>query len=391
MSLLRCFLFLISGIVICCLTFPQISTGEEPSISGEFPFGFVHSIYSGRFTQNDRDDLLVLHRSGGIQFLNYGYTGEGIGMGASNLALYSFDGSEFRMIWENRSIMLEYSLPRKCPISRTTWCYGDFDNDGRCSIVTCNVNRMWEYSFEEDHYEQYKTPERKLIKTPDVWIDHLIGCDIDADGSDELVALEYLNLQDSSGIYQVGIYKINDRILVEVWRGLEGKVGFNFESIPTPRFISTCRISGIPGEVPVKMGSQSDVSLSGYSIIGKTETGDYDQMFPFPIPQSSRLRKGERGAIEEKERLAKSRIGPVGGMIFNDSGKILSYGLFINRNEYLPDAFGLLEDDHWRLVEKSDPSIGGLLCRFTIEPERSGWLFIKDGKYSFYDALPLVD
>lgn len=390
MYLIRSVNDIIIGLAFSFSILPRIAFCEEPSIAGEFPFEFVASIHSGPFTSVDKDDLLVLHRGGGIQFLNYGYTREGIGMGTFNLALYSFDGTNFSMIREDRSVMLEYSLPLKCPISRTTWCYGDFNSDGRCSIVTCNVNRMWEYSFEENHFEQYNKPIFKLIKTPGVWIDHLMACDIDDDGRDELVALEYLNLQDNSGKYQVGIYKIIDGTLIEVWRGLEGKVGLNFESIPTPRFISTCRIERIPGEVPVIMGSQSDVSLSHYSVIGKTETGDYDIMLPFPIPQQAHLRKGERGARAGKERPSKSNVGPVGGVILNDGDKVFSYGLFINQNEYLADAFGLLEGDHWRLVEKTDPEAGGELCKFIIDTGRSGWLFIKNGKFRFYDKLPVV-
>lgn len=391
MSLLRCFLFLIFGIVIYFLIFPQSSIGQEPSFEGEFPFDDVSSIYSGHFTRSDRSDLLVLHRSGSIQFHNYEYTGAGLSMGTFSLALYSFDGSEFHRIWISGAVILQYSLPRKYPISRMAWCYGDFDNDGRYSIITCNVRRMWEFTFDEQNYEQNKRPTLKLLKTPDVWIDQLIACDIDADGCDELVALEYANKQDSSGTYHIGIYKIVDKSLVQVWQGLDGKVGGNYEVVPPPRFISTCRIKGIPGEIPVRMGSQSDVSLSYYSVIGKTKTGDYDKMLPFPIPQSSRLRKGERGAIEEKERLAKSNVGPVGGVIINDGVKVLSYGSFIIRNNGLADAFSLLENDKWRLLEKTDSSIGGHLCQFKIESGKSGWLFIKDGKYSFYDKLPLVD
>lgn len=391
MSLIRDFRFLITGIAICCFAFPRISVGEEPSLSGEFPFDDVSAVYSEPFTRLDRDDLLVLHRSGGLQFQNYDYTGAGIGMGTFNLALYSFDGHKFGMIWEDHAVMLEYSMPLRYPISRTAWCYGDFDNDGQYSIITCNVSDMWELTFDEQFYEQNQRPAYKLIKTPDVWIDQLIACDIDDDGFDELVALEYANKQDSSGRYHIGIYKIIDRSLVPVWQGLEGKVGGNYEIMPPDHFISTCRIKGIPGEVPVIMGSQSDVSLSFYYIIGKTETGNYDKMLPFPIPQSARLRKGERGAIEEKERLAKSKVGPMGGVIINDGVKVLSYGSFIIRNNGLADAFSLLENDKWRLLKKTDSSIGGYLCQFKIESGKSGWLFIKDGKYSFYDALPLID
>jgi hypothetical protein len=391
MSFIRYFRQFIPGIAIYFIAFPRISAADEPSLSGEFPFDFVWALYSGPFTRLDRDDLLVLHRSGGIQFSNYDYTGAGLAMATYNLALYSFDGSEFQMIWEDRSVMLEFSLPLKYPITRTAWCYGDFDNNGRCSIVACNVNYMWEFDFGEQRFEKNAIPARKLIETPDVWIDQLMACDIDDDGCDELVALEYLNLQDSSGTYQVGIYKIDDRTLVEVWSGLKGKVGGNYEVMPPDHFISTCRIEGISGEAPVLMGMQSDISLSYYSVIGKTQTGEYELIRPFPIPQTTHLRKGERGAREEKERLARNNVGPVGGVIFNDGDKILSYGLFINRNNGLADAFALLENGEWRLLEKTDPSIGGVLCRFTVEPGRSGWLFLKDKEYYFYDELPISD
>ena len=397
MFLIRNFRVLILGIVICCFAFPRISIGEEPSFSGEFPFDDVSAVYSGPFTRLDRSDLLVLHDNGGIAFHNYDYSGGGVGIGAFKLALYSFDGSEFHKIWKNQTVMLRYSLPLRCSISRMAWCYGDFDNDGRYSLVTCNVDYMNEYVFDDKKYDQYKRPSRRLIKTPDVWIDQLIACDIDGDSCDELVALEYSNLKDSSGTYHIGIYKIVDRSLVEMWRGLGGQVGGNYEIVPPTSFISKCRIDGIPGEVPVLKGSQSDMSLSYYYVIGKGQTGDYETVFPFPIPQTAQLKKGEEGAIEEKERLDRSNVGPVGGVIFNDDNKILHYGFFLDKNDpnlkhKPPDSysFAVFENDHWILLEKHDPSIGGLLCRFTLEAGKPGWLFIKDRKYFFYDALPLI-
>ena len=221
---------------------------------------------------------------------------------------------------------------------------------------------MWEYTFDEQFHEQYKRPSRRLIKTPDVWIDQLIACDIDGDSCDELVALEYLNLKDSSGTYHIGIYKIVDKSLVEVWRGLDGQVGGNYEIVPPPSFISKCRIDGIPGEVPVLMGSQSDMSLSFFSVIGKTQAGDYEKLRPFPIPQTAHLRKGEKGAREEHERLRKSRVGPVGGVIFNDGKKILHYGYFSDPNA--PNSKHQRPDPYFPQAQKPDG------CRRGYQPDR---------------------
>jgi len=397
MSLIQNFRALLPGIAICCFAFPGISVGQKCLLTGEFAYDDVVEVYSGPFTRLDRSDLLVLHLGGGLSLQNYDYTGAGLGMGTSMLALYSFDGAEFHRIWQGRELIFDYSLPREYPISRLAWCCGDFDSDGRYSLVTCNVREMWEYIFREQSIEQNEGPRRKKIETPDVWIDQLIACDIDGDSCDELVALEYANLQDSSGTYHVGIYKIVDRSLVEIWRGLDGYVGENNEVVPPPSFISKCRIDGIPGEVPVLMGSQSDMSLSHFYVIGKGQTGDYEIFHPFPMPQISHLKKGERGAREEKERLSRSNVGPVGGVIFNDGNKILHYGYFLDTNlprqigeKPDPNSFAILENDHWRSVEKLDPLIGGSFCRFTLESGISGWLFIKGQKYLFYHILPLA-
>jgi hypothetical protein len=310
------------------------------------------------------------------------------------LALYSFDGSEFHHLWTNNSVMLKYSLPTDGPISAMTWCYGDFDGDGKYSIITCNVSRMWLYTFDDELYERTKKPQQGLIKTLDVWIDQLMACDFDDDGTDELIALEFPDNPDSCCVYHVGIYKISGDSLIEIWHGLDG-IGGNSGITPPDRFISKYRIDGFPGEMPIIMGAQSDMSLSSYIGIGRTDSGQYEIVRPFPKPPQAHLRKGERGARQEKERIGKITIGPVGGVIFNDGDKILHYGSFLDYSN--PDhrltesSFAVLEDDHWRPLRKRDPSIRGLLCKFTSEPGRPGWLFIKDQKYFFYDKLPISE
>ncbi len=316
-------------------------------------------------------------------------------MGTLRLALYSFDGSEFHNIWKDNSLMLRYSLPTDGPISAMTWCYGDFDGDGKFSIVTCNVSRMWLYTFDDKVYERTIRPRRDLIKTPDVWIDQLMACDINGDGIDELVALEYPDNPDSCCVYHIGIYKIvgdkpAGKSLVEIWHGLD-HIGANYGIVPPNHFISKCRIDGIQGEVPILIGAQSDMSPSYYFGITRTKSGDYEKIRPFSKPPQLYLRKGDRGAREEHERIRESTSGPVGGVIFNDGERILSYGMFIDHNNPIPSSFGVLEDDHWRLAEKQDPSIGGLISKFTIEPGRTGWLFINDSKYFFYDKLPISE
>jgi hypothetical protein len=238
---------------------PKISIGQEPSISGEFPFDEPSAIYSGPFLQADRSDLLVVEGVGGLAFESrHG----GVGMGASRLVLYTFDGFKFQRVWKNGSLMLGYSLPTEGPISATTWCCGDFDGDGKYSIITCNVKEMRQYTFDKQGFEKYHQPMQEVIKTPDVWIDQLIACDINDDSIDELVALNYPDNTDSCCTYHVAIYKIvgdkpAGRSLVEIWHGLD-HFGGNNGIMPPNHFISKCRIDGMPGEMPVEMGSQSD-------------------------------------------------------------------------------------------------------------------------------------
>jgi hypothetical protein len=101
------------ALAISFVAAPKISIGQEPAISGEFPFDEPSAIYSGPFLQEDRSDLLVVEGVGGLAFESrHG----GVGMGASRLVLYSFDGSKFQKVWENGSLMLGYSLPTDGPI-----------------------------------------------------------------------------------------------------------------------------------------------------------------------------------------------------------------------------------------------------------------------------------
>lgn len=383
--------------IILCYLFPTVAIGDGASFTGEFPFDDVVAVFSGPFTRLDRSDLLVLQGVGGLTFNS---RPGGVAMRASRLVLYSFDDFQFREVWTGRSLVLQYSLPKDGPISATTWCFGDFDGDGRYSIATCNVREMRLYTFDEQDYEQYGQPQQELIGTPDVWIDQLIACDINDDGIDELVSLEYPHNPDSCCIYHVGIYKIvgdkpAGRSLVEIWHGLD-HTGSNYGIVPPDHFISKCRIDGIKGEVPIIMGAQSDMSPSSYIGIGETEPGRYEIIRPLPKPPQSHSRKGDRGAREELDRLRKSTLGPVGGVIFNDGERILHYGSSLklmapNSSHIVVDrySFTMLEGDRWKPVITNDPSIRGLLCEFTAEPGRTGWLFIGDGEYLFYDKLPV--
>jgi hypothetical protein len=376
----------------------------EPSITDDFPFDNIKAIYSGPFIQADRSDLLGIEGAGSLLLQSrHGDSGSG----ALKLALFSFDGSKFQKIWENSELMLKYSFsmgsPKEGMISAATWAAGDFDGDGKYSIISCNVNRMWQYTFVDSIFEKYKRPMKELIQTPDsIWIDQMIACDINADGKDEIVTYNYPDNPDSCCTYHVVIYQIDgdkpaDKSLVEIGRGPDRFGGYNGVTYPN-HFISKCHIDDIPGEVPVDMGPQSDMSLSSYLAIGKSDSGDYEIKRPFPRPQQMQISKVDRKAVG-RQKIPQMDIingaGPIGGVIFNDDSKVLHYGYFEDYSNPDPsqklvdDQFSLLENDHWRLLQKDDPAIGGLLTKFTIAPRKTGWLFIKDGNYSFYDRLPV--
>jgi len=405
----RRFFIVLPSIALCCFSFSVAALGDEPSITGDFPFEDVAEIYSGPFTRPDRDDLLVVHFNGGIVFGNMkGSTSSG----TYKLALYSFDGGRFQRIWLSREIMMKYSAvvmddgkPREV-VSGTPWCFGDFDRDGIYSIITCTVNEMSERDFSKpkDGREAFWG---KSIKTPDIWIDQMIACDIDDDSCDEIVALQFPDNPDSCCKYHVGIYRVVDDSLIEIWRGLYSKQGNDGFFRPN-QFISKCRIDGIAGVVPVMNGPQGGVEPSSYISIARTQTGAYEIIRPFPKPYGGieLPAKGvfENASEQEKEHLRKmfelrrsKDFGPMGGVIFNDGNRVMHYGNFLDmRNpdpheKSFPHAFSVLEDGQWRHLKKNDPSIRGLLCRFTIEAGKSGWLFINDGKYSFYDKLPVSD
>jgi hypothetical protein len=386
-------------VIVCLSVIPVAVMAIEPSLSGDFPFDNIKAIYSGPFTHADRSDLLVVEKAGGLMF---GSHHGGVGSSASKLALYSFDGAKFQKIWENGALMLEYSLPTDGPISATTWCCGDFDGDGRYSIITCNVNCMSQYQFVDSIFTPLKKIWPEVIRISDkIWIDQMIACDINGDGKDEIVTLNYPDNPDSCCLYHAAVYKIVGekraaKSLEEIWHGTR-EVGSNGGIVPPDQFISKCRIEGIDGEVPVIMGSQSDMSLSYYEIIAGISSKDYEVKHPFPEPpqlQFSREDFQTRGKLKIPRGINEN--GPICGTILNDDNRILHYGYFQDYNNPDPsqklvdDQFALLEKDHWKLLQKDDPSIGGLLTGFTIAPGKSGWLFIKDGKYSFYDRLPVI-
>lgn len=386
--------------IVYFVALPISAMSNEPSLTGDFPFENITAIYSGPFTHPDRSDMLVVENVGGLGFLSHR---GGAGSSVFRLALYSFDGSKFQRIWECGALSLEYSIPRpnQTTISSLTWCYGDFDGDGRYSILTCNVDRMEQYAFVDSIFGRSKKLWPEVIRTPDsIWIDQMIACDINADGKDEIVALNYPDNPDSCCYYHAAIYRIEGdkhapKRLVEIWHNLEA-VGSNGGVVPPDHFISKCRLDGVPGEVPVIMGAQSDMSPTNYKIITEKSDSDYEIKQPFPKPPQMPFPDlGRRGDKEHRPSLPKL-FGPIGGVMFNDGKSILHYGYFADDNnpdshqKMVDNQFSVFEDGHWRLLKKENSDIGGLLTRFTISPGKSGWLFIKDGKYIFYDKLPVI-
>jgi hypothetical protein len=397
-------------VIFCCFYFSTASLADGPAITGEFPFEDVAEIYSGPFTRPDRDDLLVLHSDGGIVFGNR----ESRASSATyNLAIYSFDGTGFQRKWLGRAALMPYAavlIKHGRPgdmVSGTPWCFGDFDRDGIYSIVTCTVNEIWERHLIKPNDGRGAIGGKwiRQINTPDIWIDQMIGCDIDDDGRDEIVAMQFPNNPDSCCKYHVGIYKIDGDSLFQVWRGLDGMAG-NSGVFPPQKFISKCRVTGIPGEIPIIVGPQSDMSLSSYIGIGMTASGVYDIVRPFPRPHGGlppprmvdRNNPDERRRMEEEmDAYRKTDVGPVGGIIINDGNRVLHYGYFHDGNSTDPNrwmtdrySFSLLHDEKWNRLGKEDPLVGGLLTKFTIESGKSGWLFINNGKFSFYDKLPVA-
>jgi len=394
-------------VIFCCFYFSTASLADGPAITGEFPFEDIAAIYSGPFTQPDRDDILIVYYDGGMRLGNAGGL---TSMETYRLAVHSFDGVQFQQIWKSKSalvqlasILFENGPPGK-PISSTLWCFGDFDGDSITSIVTCVVNKMAEWDLRYTKGDSSSSRGRR-IAAPDIYIDQMIGCDIDDDGRDEIVAMQFPNNPDSCCKYHVGIYKIDGDSLFQVWRGLDGMAG-NSGVFPPQKFISKCRVTGIPGEIPIIVGPQSDMSLSSYIGIGMTASGVYDIVRPFPRPHGGlppprmvdRNNPDERRRMEEEmDAYRKTDVGPVGGIIINDGNRVLHYGYFHDGNSTDPNrwmtdrySFSLLHDEKWNRLGKEDPLVGGLLTKFTIESGKSGWLFINNGKFSFYDKLPVA-
>jgi hypothetical protein len=157
--------------------------------------------------------------------------------------------------------------------------------------------------------------------------------------------------------------------------------------------------------VPIIIGPQSHVSPSSYIGIGTTPSGGFEIVRPFPIPydgmapQAKPKDRSEESLKRTREAMDLYRSkggGPVGGIIFNDGEKVLHYGYFDDNTSTDPYrsianrySFSLLKDGEWKLLRKHDSSIGGLFTGFTVEPGKSGWLFINNGKFFFYDKLPV--
>ena len=389
----------IKAILLCCLAIPFVAFAQGPSRSGDFPFDEATDVFSGPLLQSGRSDLLVQWTNGNYRiFQNDRYS-------SHRLALLSFDGSQFHKVWADSEMLNNYSDPEMHPAPEPTYCFGNFENNGKYSIIISDSSGIRQIKFDDN---SNGVPTIRKLKVRHIIIDQAIGSDIDGDNVDEVVTMEYPNDQDTCCIkghnitYHLGIYKIQGDSLAQLWHGLAG-VGGNFAIVPPDQFISKCHIDSIPGDVPVIQGPQSDMSVSFYHCVRRMPTGNYEKIKPFPYHPAEYIRKPEiKPTGEEAEKFKEivrqamaKEVGPIGGVIFNDGSKVLHYGYFLDHinpdpQQRMPrDQFSILENGQWNRLEKTDSLARGMMCNFTIEPGKSGWLFIHDGKYYFYDKLPL--
>ncbi len=358
--------------IFSILLITSTAGAQDNPITGSFPVDNFYRIYSGPFIKTGRDDLLVIKGNGYIKFQK---PAGGIELSTYRLSLYSFDGSDFSKTWEDQYQFLEKSLPKYGPISAKTWCTGDFDGDGKYSLVTCDVNdiRLYDFSLERKH------PKRKIIRLPDVWIDQLIGCDINDDKIDEIVALEYSDNSDIPCAYRVGVYKIEGDSLVKIWSGLEGAAK-NCGTIQPDRFISKCRIKGYKGEIPVIRKANNDATKVSYVGIARNKNDNYEVIKPFP------------------EAIGPDSIFYFAVSITEFDNQTLFFGsitdlkrLFLSSVTKNIASFAFLENGRWKPLKETSDLRYRAICQFTLAPGRHGWLCLKDHQYFFFDDLPKGD
>ena len=386
--------------VLCIILTAINAAGIEPVLSGDCKIAYSSKITAGPFLQKDKSDILVL----GSDTVEIAKSISSPRTGPK-FFLLSFDGKSFQKRWVlDKIINLKPSYGENAH-SRLAWCCGDFDGDGLYSLVTCDSNRILEYTFSEAGNNGQVSSLIKQIKARDIWIDQLIASDIDGDSIDEIVSLEFPNKIDTccsrgnTAQYHSAVYKISGDTLITLKRPLYGVGGYN-DVVTEDHFISKAHFDGYPGEVPIIMGPQSDVSPSSYLSIGKTESGEYEVIRPIPRPILDYVPKGifdKARKFGQEEPSRGSVYGPSSGKIFNDGEKVLHYGYFIDNNapdsiQKQPDGdgFAILENGAWRQLQKTDRSIGGLMTSFEYAPGKRGWLFIKQEKYQIYDKLPVV-
>jgi|GEM_PF-5722738 hypothetical protein len=308
------------------------------NVGDDFPIKQIVSIAAGSFISQNSWQVLVEYDNGGIVLSN----GTGIAVDRTcKLSLCTFENGKFSIVWTNPDAFVNTSVPvAGFKISRTAWCCGIFDSSRVTKLVTFDVNRVKVYSF-----RQNRAPSFTVLKSPPVWIDKAIACDLDNDGKDEIVTLEFPALSDTNkfcGDYHVGIYKIQDKELVQIWRGLDG-IGANVGVPPEPAFVSKCRIEGYEGELPVVLNSQlrskttSNTKDSKFAVIFKNK-GGFELGYPF-----------------EQKVPGKSKFQPTDGQIFNNGKRIISFGTLndVSNDSMLSYHFSEFLNGEWIKLKQS--------------------------------------
>jgi hypothetical protein len=372
--------------VAALLLLGSLRASGAPVILGRCPLERVVRIEPGRFAAPDSDCLLLAQDLGRVELSRSSQPGRA-NLNLLRLAIVHLEPTGPATIWTSEP--LAGSGATALGLSGTAWASGDLDRDGRDELLLfhaglCRVLRFAPGALRRESevrdgasgaapYSARPTPgipTEETLACPAAAVAAATLCDIDSDGTTDIVTIEPSGLSAVDDVRLLRVYQVAGKELVP--RHQAG-IGLNWGAATEVALLGAARLDDYPGFLPVVAGVRADPRPSSYLVLYQPDSGPpILTANPFPW----------------QEWFSKTRVLPAGELsLFNVGDTLVGYGYFVPgaRPSGPSQSFAALQDGEWRLLSLTNAGarLSGPVCRLCYRGT-DGWLELRDNLLYFH-------